>query len=211
MSPKPSLTIIEPPTRPQPAEIVQSANRQIDYMLQPPPASHYVNRDRIPESLRPLADAYHEATGQEPVKPVLGDWIAELNQWQAEGITPAHVRKAYRESVGRFTVGRPGSLSAKLREVKGRERVRPTKAMTREDLEREAANTVRQVTNGRLYAAEGYSKMRMAHEDPATMHPTTAQLARMYGAPPEDGDAPRPNPAAARAAIEALRRRMAVR
>ena len=124
MAPEPSLTIIEPSSRGGLSQTEHDqAKAQVTAMIGNASKAAYLNRDRIPASFLAHADLYHELTGQEPTKRVLHDWLATFSDWAAEGIQPEHVRKAHKESQGRFTVLRPGSLTNMAAACKARERL----------------------------------------------------------------------------------------
>ena len=178
-SPEPSLTIIEPSTRADLSVIAQSANRTVDYILKPQPSQHYTNREKIPETYLPYADAYHELTGQVPTQRVLHDWLAEFSVWQSEGIDPEQVRQAYEQAAGRFTVLRPGSLTRTAAALKARRSTSPRKSRDPEWHKRADALLQQHLAEGRRRAAEYYSSQGMPFEAPESMRPLLSDVPRL--------------------------------
>lgn len=95
-------------------EIIDSANKEVDYILGIEKKVKYENRDKVPEPLLWCCDVYFELTGQQPTKRVLFQWIGDFNDWISEGLQPQDIRDAYKHATrpeGGFLVGRPGSLT----------------------------------------------------------------------------------------------------
>jgi hypothetical protein len=125
MSPEPSLTVHEPSSRGRLSQTQQAqVDAQVSAMIANGSKVIYPNREKIPESYLSYADTYHDLTGQEPTKRVLHDWLATFSDWASEGVQPQHLRRAYQESVGRFVVLRPGSLTNMAAACRARERLR---------------------------------------------------------------------------------------
>lgn len=84
-------------------------------------AENYLNRDRIPEALLPLCDAYVKMCGkdamgqwnQEPTQRVLSDWLLTFNEMRDAHLTSEHIQAAFikANSDQGFPVGRPGALT----------------------------------------------------------------------------------------------------
>jgi hypothetical protein len=128
MSPEPSLTVKEPSSRGGLSQAQQDqANAQVTAMIANGSKATYPNRDRIPEPYLSYADTYHDLTGQEPIPRVLRDWLATFAEWASEGIQPEHLRRAHKESLNRFMVLRPGSLTNMAAAFKAKERLRKDK------------------------------------------------------------------------------------
>jgi hypothetical protein len=140
-TPEPSLTVKEPSSRVELSEVeYEQAAAKVDAMIENARRDTYANRDKIPEPYLPLADAYHNLTGQEPTKRVLHDWLQTFSEWQSEGIQPKHVQQAFKESTGRFMVARPGSLTNMAAAFKAKGRIaseRESEALRESQLESE--------------------------------------------------------------------------
>jgi hypothetical protein len=132
-APEPSLTVNEPSSRAHPSEVdYEQAAAKVDAMVENARRDTYANRDKIPEPYLPLADAYHNLTGQEPTKRVLHDWLQTFSEWQSEGIQSKHVQQAFKESTGRFVVARPGSLTNTAAAFKAKARLTSERAAEEE-------------------------------------------------------------------------------
>lgn len=89
--------------------------------IQKAQADNYLNRDRIPESLLLLCDAYVKLCGkdsmghwnQEPTQRVFSDWLQTFNEWKDAHLTVEHIQAAFNKanSDQGFPVGRPGALT----------------------------------------------------------------------------------------------------
>jgi hypothetical protein len=127
VSPEPSLTVSEPSTRGGLSQTEKDqANSKVTAMIEIAKKPTYINRDRIPEPYRMYADTYCALTGQEPTKRVLHDWLQTFSEWASESVRPEHVRQAHKESIGHFTVLRPGSLTNTAAALKAKGRVAPS-------------------------------------------------------------------------------------
>ena len=106
------------------AKFFEESNKAVDYILEH--SEKYPYRDKIPEQLLSLTDAFYSETGIKPSKSTIMDWIATTSDWLESGILPEDVINAYAESrkIG-FAVGRPGSLTTTCNAMAGLRRKKP--------------------------------------------------------------------------------------
>jgi len=93
---------------------MEQVNAKVDAIIDAARTAKYQYREKFPPNLVPLVDCYVEVTGQTPSKRVLFDWIGSFGEMYDEGITPEHLRAAYKHATrpdGGFLVSRPGSLT----------------------------------------------------------------------------------------------------
>lgn len=102
---------------------LEQVNAKVDYIIETArnKTVNYGNRDRIPERIRHLCDAYVEACGkdkdgvylQEPTKGKISFWIMTLDEWLEERIKPEHVFAAwqYVREEAKYLVASPAALT----------------------------------------------------------------------------------------------------
>ena len=79
----------------------------------------YPRRDEIPDAYLEYADWFVKATGLEPDKKCLGDWLAEFSYWTSKGLTIDSLQKALTE---RDLVYRPGTLTSTAIAIQAKKR-----------------------------------------------------------------------------------------
>jgi hypothetical protein len=89
---------------------VEQANAKVTAIIATARHVTYSNRDKIPEALLELCDAYCTLTGQEPRKKVITDWLDSLSQMHAAGVTGSDLTEARKAMSGIPVIPRPGSL-----------------------------------------------------------------------------------------------------
>lgn len=99
----------------------QQANAKVDAMIENTRRKTYANREKMPEPYLAYADVYNQLTGQEPTKRVFQDWLMTFGEWQNEGIRVEDIREAH--STAKFTIVRPGSLTATVVAIRAKARV----------------------------------------------------------------------------------------
>jgi hypothetical protein len=100
---------------------LEQANAKVTAMIENSQKAKYLNRDKIPPEYLEFCDAYVEATGQEPRKSVIQDWLMTFSEWQSAGVNPLHVQAAFDRSKqgSGWLVTRPGSLTNTIIALKG--------------------------------------------------------------------------------------------
>jgi hypothetical protein len=133
MSPESSLTVINPSINARELasqeieEITQKEkSRELAELAQAQSRNAWSGREKFPEPIRDLLDAFVQTTGQRPSKGQLTDWLATGQEWLEIGITAADLRAAYARAKppdGRgFLVTRPGSLTSTAGAIAGERR-----------------------------------------------------------------------------------------
>jgi hypothetical protein len=121
-SPDPSFIHPDPSYSEEISSIIEEANKVVDFILQQVSKERlsWSGREKIPESLWPLADIFVSITGLKPAKKELVYWMGEWSDWAGWGSTPQDVADAYdysRRDNGGFLVSSPGSLSKTVRAI----------------------------------------------------------------------------------------------
>jgi len=108
-------------------EITENTERRILEGLRGAQSS-WDGREKIPEPIRDLLDAFVKVSGIKPVRGQLHDWLATGSDWLEIGAHPQDISKAYEESkpnekgFGGFACYRPGSLTGAIQKVVGERR-----------------------------------------------------------------------------------------
>lgn len=186
-SPKPSLTIKEPPSRARSSSSDSKPVILAELLHDGPQAPRYANRDRIPADCLPLADAFHDATGMEPRSDKLGEWIQPFKKWKEQGIEPEHVRLASKLAKQKdITVARPLSLDNYVTVAKGQAKLARTSIVDEQRLIRSAVIQILHYGYGLLKNKNYYGSQGLAYEDLAEARPTlVGEWRRITGREPD--------------------------
>lgn len=118
----PSVTDSKPPISKDVSEIVEAANKTVDFILGQcgKQKVSWAGREKILESLWPLADLFVALTGLKPSKKELMYWMGEWSDWRSWQATPQDIKDALdhsRRDPGGFMVSSPASLSKTVRAI----------------------------------------------------------------------------------------------
>ena len=126
-----SITI--PKTEKSPADkFFAEANKQVDDIIANAQKAKdsWNGREKVPEPIRELLDAYVKLTGQKPTKSQLFDWLNTGSEWLELGAQAIDVKDAYAKANpdkgNGFFVNRPGSLTNTIGMVVGTRRQKTT-------------------------------------------------------------------------------------
>lgn len=154
-------TTAEITTPTEKTKIIKDAIRKVDAILdnEKKALGSWQGREKMPEPLRDLGDAFVNVTGIKPQKKELVFWMGEFQDWLGMGVKPSDIQeaKAYSTEHG-YDIFGPSSMTKTLRMLIAKKATKPRPvyynpppppptgpAMTREQYEAEKARRERAI------------------------------------------------------------------
>ena len=157
-----SSSLSSPLSGAQKQKVINNANKTVDAILDNAKKAlgSWQGREKMPEPLRDLGDAFVNVTGIKPQKKELAFWMGEFQDWLGMGVKPSDLQevKAYSTEHG-YDIFGPSSMTKTLRMLIAKKATKPKPiyynppppppptgpALTREQYEAEKARRERAI------------------------------------------------------------------
>lgn len=108
-------------------EIIKKANKTVDAILETERKAKGKQYTQLPEIFIPYAKSFADATGIQPSKRDLMEWLSVIQDWMNAGYQPSDVTEAVRDIIaeGKISIARPASITFKLRSLAMAKRAEP--------------------------------------------------------------------------------------
>ncbi len=105
-------------------KVIEDANRMVDGILENEKRAKGKKYTLLPEIYIPYGRAFSDATGLQPSKNDMAEWINVFNDWMLAGYQCPDISRAVREIVadGEMPITRPASITWKLKDISVKKR-----------------------------------------------------------------------------------------